>query len=133
VADEAIPTATYTAMQTMTRRILEGQGSAISEAITYRQQTAETYDPEAATPSAPTVTNTAMTATRHTLTSDGNQPDEAGMINFLIEKRRLDDASVTTPSTADRIVDEASVAYEVMAWSLDGARLFWSIKCRRVG
>ncbi|MEK9722316.1 MAG: hypothetical protein VW405_02370 [Rhodospirillaceae bacterium] len=133
MANEFLAANNYTAMQTMARRLIEGLDTSVSVSITYRQQTAETYTPATGT-SAPTVTNTAVTALRLVKHSDdAAQAGEAGRVTWLIEKRRLDTASVTEPSTADRIVDADSQVYEVTSWSLDAGRLYWIIHSDRVG
>lgn len=123
-------------LQTWMRNALEGVNG-VSVTVTYTQQTARTFAPTTGA-TTPTTTGTSMTASRLDFGTNSKkglrdeQPAEWGPVAFLIEKRRLDDAGVTEPSKRDRIT-EGSTVYEVSEYSLDGGRLFWTLKCVKAG
>lgn len=129
MAGEAIPSGTYTWMQGITRTILEGQSTG-SRSLTYKRQTAESYDATTQT-NTPTWSDTSVTGTRHDRASTpvGTEDEgaQAGDVGYQVDKARL----AFDPKTSDRIVD-GSDTYEVLDYHEDPLALYWVFHCRKV-
>ncbi len=133
MAGEAIPSTVYSWMQDIARTIIEGQSTA-SRSLTYKRQTAETFDPTTQVNS-PTYSDTTVTGTRHERFATafglgaGSMGGEIalGELGFQIEKRRL----AFEPKSSDRIVD-GTETYEVTDYGEDPASIYWFIRCRKV-
>lgn len=137
MANEFVSEPKRTWMQGRARNATEGLSSANSVSLTYTRQTSRVFTPTSGSRSQ---TTSAKTFTGHQIDLGSKQDDEGredGDTAFIITYDRLHDAtdgfgSSFEPTRRDRIT-VASVVYELLSWDQGGAKLRYTLMCKKVG
>ena len=133
MANEVLGTATLTAIDVLTGRVVKGLGAGGSPTVTYKRTTALAFDPTATNANTRTTDDQSLAVTVITTKSEG-EPAVGGKLAFFILFSDFETAysANVTPSEGDRIT-HLSKTYEVSAWAPDPIEMRFNVMCKRVG